>query len=131
MILLQRLPGSFGGCEAYLPIAFTTGLYFNRFVLLDGLMMNVEDLRKIRESFLDISSATTLERLYALMAPQAAALMRSTAAAIYAFDEVSDVMRLVSQTGIENRYIGEELRRGEGAAGLLIERREPFTIQNS
>jgi GAF domain-containing protein/HAMP domain-containing protein len=102
----------------------------NRFVLLDELTANVEDLQKIRESFLDISSATNLERLYVLMAPRAATLMRSSAAAIYAYDENSDVMRLVAQTGIDNRYVGEELRRGEGAAGQLIERRDPFTIQN-
>ncbi len=133
MILLQRREvGEFPADvkRTFQLLSQQASIALNRFVLLDELMMNVEDLRKIRESFLDISSATTLERLYALMAPRAAALMRSTAAAIYAFDEVSDVMRLVSQTGIDNRYIGEELRRGEGAAGLLIERREPFTIQN-
>lgn len=102
----------------------------NRFVLLDELTANVEDLQKIRESFLDISSATNLERLFALMAPRAATLMRSEGAAIYSYDEVNDVMRLVAQSGIDNRYLGEELRRGEGAAGQLIERRDPFTIQN-
>ncbi len=111
-------------------LAQQASIALNRFVLLDELTMNVEDLRKIRESFLDISSATTLERLYTLMAPRAASLMRSTAAAIYAYDENRDVMRLVAHYGIDNRYLGEELRRGEGAAGQLVERREPFTIQN-
>lgn len=111
-------------------LAQQASIALNRFVLLDELTMNVEDLRKIRESFLDISSATTLERLYTLMAPRAASLMRSAASAIYVYDENRDVMRLVAQYGIDNRYLGEELRRGEGAAGQLVERRDPFTIQN-
>lgn len=133
MILIQRKEvGEFPSDvkRTFQLLAQQASIALNRFVLLDELTMNVEDLRKIRESFLDISSATNLERLYVLMAPRAAALMRSEAAAIYAYDEINDVMRLVAQSGIDSRYMGEELRRGEGAAGQLIERRDPFTIPN-
>ena len=134
VILLQRqVPGPLPKSitRIFRLLAKQAAIGLNRFALLEQYEKQVQELRHLRNSFLQLSSSVNMEQLWNALAVTATTLIDAHGCVIYSYNKTQDVMQLVAYHNLDHpELLNVTLLRGEGAAGSLIEEQKPLLIDN-